>query len=179
MVKSNQFREQNEIKRETHPLEWSVLQKKLNQHQVQRDTVVSQKHKIQRTSNSHVGRVCQKIQTIPSSKFEDNLIRYCYDVFWLKFTYEITVARIKAQDKYMGRIHFSTVHKPPDLSNSPHSHICKRFFSLLPSLFKAKYLKEYFYCYKIFIYKLTQCSTATPRGLNEIGILCARCHTNI
>lgn len=55
-------------------------------------------------------------------------LRYCYDVFWLKFTYEITVARIKAQDKYMGRIHFSTVHKPPDLSNSPHSHICKRFF---------------------------------------------------
>lgn len=132
MVKSNQFREQNEIKRETHPLEWSVLQKKQNQHQVERGTVVSQKHKIQRTSNSHVGRVCQKIQTIPSSKFEDNLIRYCYDVFWLKFTYEITVARIKAQDKYMGRIHFSTVHKPPDLSNSPHSHICKRFFSSSP-----------------------------------------------
>lgn len=30
---------------------------------------------------------------------EDNLIRYCYDLQWLKFIYETTVARIRAQDQ--------------------------------------------------------------------------------
>lgn len=32
-------------------------------------------------------------------QIEDNLIRYCYDLLWLKFIYETTVARIRAQEQ--------------------------------------------------------------------------------
>lgn len=31
-------------------------------------------------------------------QIEDNLMRYCYDLLWLKFIYETTAARIRAQD---------------------------------------------------------------------------------
>lgn len=135
MVKSNQFREQNEIKRESTPVGMvcTAEETKLASSSAWQCCFTKTKFSVQII---HMwGESVRKIWTIPSSKFEDNLIRYCYDVFWLKFTYEITVARIKAQDKYKGRIHFSTVHKPPDLSNSPlFPHLQVLFFPLLPSL---------------------------------------------
>lgn len=69
----------------------------------------------------------------------------------------------------MERIQCSIAPKSPKVSNCPYSITSASYLSIFFStLFKVKYLKKYFHYYKK--YQFTQRSTATPRGLNEIGI---------
>lgn len=69
-------------------------------------------------------------------------------------------------EKCMGRIHFSTAHKSPNLSNSPFPCLQASQPPLppppIPSLFKAKNLKEYFHYYKKQIYSVLYSNTQRP-----------------
>jgi len=73
--------------------------------------------------------------------------------------------------------HTTEIHRKDPVFNSTHvsqvirlSHFIHACKLPPPPLFKVKYLKEYFHCYKK-KYEFTQRSTATPRGSSEIGIL--------